>query len=166
MTVVHQKPDAMLFGLNGKRLGEVNNLESGHLYFIPTRSPRLRTRHAGDRQGGFLSQVIREAESFLPQRPFAQNGLDIPGPVPKREKLQFAARSMMADPPLKAHLPPHHFSNMSDGHDRDAHAGICAFIKKWNDTISPVRTASGLRGCSGKRVPQTPIDTGSPPRLS
>ena len=91
MAVIHQKPDAMLFGLNGKRLGEVNDLEGGHLYFIPTRSPRLRTRHSGDRQGGFLRQLIRKAELFLPQCPFTQNGLDIPGPVPKREKLQFAA---------------------------------------------------------------------------
>ncbi len=75
-----------------------------------------------------MCQLIRKAELFLPQCPFTQNGLYIPGPVPKREKLQFAARSMMPDPSLETNLPPHHFSNMRDRHDWDTHTSVYAFI--------------------------------------
>ena len=134
MAVIHQKSDAMLFGLYGKRFGEVNDLKRGHLYFVPTRSPRFRTRDAGDRQGGFLGQVTREAELFFPQSPLAQNGLYLSGPVPKRQKLEFAARSMMADPPPETNFLPDHFSNPRDRHNWDTHTTVYAFTKPWSNT--------------------------------
>ena len=89
-----------------------------------------------------MGQVIREAELFFPQGPLAQNGLYLPGPVPKRQKLEFAARSMMPNPPPETNFLPDHFSNPRDGHDWDTHTSVYAFVRQGNNSIISTRMSA------------------------
>ena len=91
MPVLHEEPDPVLLRLNGKAFSQMKQLNLRHLELAAPLCPCVRLDGARQDQRGLLTHTCRESELLVPDRRFADHGLDVPGPVPHGEKLNLAA---------------------------------------------------------------------------
>ncbi|GJQ21885.1 MAG: hypothetical protein HBSIN02_22400 [Bacteroidia bacterium] len=106
VAAIDQELHAMFLGCDGIILRDLNDLEVVKVKFDAAGRSIVFAYFPSQGDRRFLSEAVEEIEDVIRNLPFDHDALDNAGPVTKKDKPDFAARSFVVHPPLKLDVLP------------------------------------------------------------
>src|SRR5579862_3192092 len=104
MPVIEQEGDAVFLRSDRIRLGQVYGLQVLDAELVAQRGARVGTHHAGDDEGGFLRQMVRQRELLRRYVVLEHHALQHAGAIAELQEVQLAAGAPVVEPALERDL--------------------------------------------------------------